>query len=255
VLSGGFVRSPIISDLGFRPDYLTDVGNIGTIFTYMFVHASFVHIIGNMLFLFLIGVQLEYRVGKMHTFIFYFVAGLGAAITQALMVGLDSRILMVGASGAVAGLVGAMLMLYPREKIPMLIGPIFLPNVPVIWAAGVFLATQLFLDIFYGTGSGGGVAYAAHLGGFVIGMALAAALPKAQTRGTSTVKPDALASLATTQLLKDDLIRIREESEPAVQHVWIEHFVKHATCPKCGGKLELKGNKVKSTCGYELKLE
>ena len=61
--------------------------------------------------------------------------------------------------------------------------------------------------------------------------------------------------LATTKALKDDLERIKSETVPDVRKVWLEHFVKNAKCPQCGGKLELKGGKIKSECGYEAKLK
>ncbi|HSV41796.1 MAG TPA: rhomboid family intramembrane serine protease [Methanomassiliicoccales archaeon] len=241
----------LLDDLGFRPIYLTNGLDLYTIGTYMFVHAGFFHIIGNILFLFLIGVQLEYRVGKPRTVLFYFVAGVGAAIAQALILGLDRYTLMVGASGAIAGLIGAMLWLYPRDRIPMMVGPIFLPNVPVVLGVGVWLAMQLFLDL---TSSGGGVAYAAHLAGFVIGIALAAVVPKAVPRSEQSIDAGALEDLAVTKRLKDDLQRIKEETEPAVRQAWLEHFVKEASCPRCGSKLHLKGNKIKCDCGYETKV-
>jgi membrane associated rhomboid family serine protease len=245
-----------IRDLGTEPVYLTNGQNSWTFITYMFVHANFAHVIGNVLFLFLIGVQLEYRVGKNRTALLFFVTGIGAMITQGLMLGLNSHVLMVGASGAVAGLIGAMLWLYPRDKIPMFIGPILLPNVPVILGAGVFLVTQLVLDLAASTGgASGGVAYAAHLGGFVVGMALAAVLPKPAPRVEDLADYSTLEPLATTKVLKDDLERIKNENEPAVRKVWLEHFVKNAKCPQCGGRLELKGGKVHSECGYEAKLK
>ncbi|MCE5296563.1 MAG: rhomboid family intramembrane serine protease [Euryarchaeota archaeon] len=245
----------ILSELGLRPEYLASGERPYTLLTHMFMHSSFAHIIGNVLFLFLIGVQLEYRVGKWRTFVLYFVSGLMAAVTQSFILGLDSTTLMVGASGAIAGLVGALLMLYPRDKIPMLLGPIFLPNVPVILAAGVFLATQLVLDIaFIGSGQSGGVAYAAHLGGFVTGLLLAAVLPRPAARAGRAIDASGLEVLATTDALREELERIRSETEPSVREAWLEDFVKNAKCPKCGSSLKLKGSKVTCRCGYEVKL-
>lgn len=251
------VRNPAyLHDFGVEPRYLTTGTEPWTIVTHMFVHASFAHIIGNVLFLFLIGVQLEYRVGKYRTALLYFISGIGALITEAFILGLDSSIVMVGASGAIAGLIGAMLWLYPRDKIPMFIGPILLPNVPVILGAGVFLATQLVLDLAASNGgASGGVAYAAHIGGFIVGMLAAAAMPKPAPKAEDLADYSALEPLATTKQLKDDLERIKSETEPAVRKVWLEHFVKNAKCPQCGGKLELKGGKLRSVCGFEAKLK
>jgi len=245
--------SGINADLGFRAHYLVSGDRPYTAITYMFIHSSFVHVIGNILFLFLIGVQLEYRVGKWRTFVLYFAGGIGALIFQSLYSGLDSTVLMVGASGAIAGLVGAMLMLYPRDRIPMMLGPIFLSDVPVILAALVFLATQFVLVLFEGEGSN--VAYMAHIGGFVTGLVLAAALPKPTTRAGRKVDVRGLDELAVTEAQREELSKIETETEPDVRDVWLEHFVSTAKCPRCGSSLILKGNKVECKCGYEVKLK
>lgn len=246
----------ILKDLGTEPVYLTTFTRPWTYITYMFVHASYVHIIGNMLFLFLIGVQLEYRVGKNRTALLYFATGLASLLIFALIEGIDSTALIVGASGAVSGLIGAMFWLYPRDKIPFFLGPLFLPNVPVVLGAGVFLVTQLVLDLTstYG-GVSGGVAYSAHVGGFVAGMALAAVLPKPAAKVEESADLSALEPLATTKQLREELDIMKKETEPSVRRFWLEHFVKGARCPQCGGRLELKGGKVRSECGYEVKLK
>ena len=186
-----YYHEDFIAQFGFEPVYLTNLQNPASFVTHMFIHASFAHVIGNILFLFIIGVQLEYRVGKYRTAIYYYVAGIGAMITEAFILGFSSETIMVGASGAIAGLIGALLWLYPRDKIPMFIGPILLPNVPVILGAMVFLVTQLVLDLASSSGEvGGGVAYAAHVGGFVTGMMVAAVLPKpARRRRSCTITP------------------------------------------------------------------
>ncbi len=241
----------IIEQLSFRPEYLTSGESLYTLFTYMFIHGSLAHIVFNILFLFLIGSQLEIRVGKKRLITFYYVAGLAAVLTEAAILGLDSGALVLGASGAIAGTMGAMLWLYPRDKIPMFLGPIFLPRVSVALSVLVWLAVQLFLDLM--PGMGGGVAYSAHLGGFVTGLALAAVLPKAVRKDKEgTMDVESLRPLATTPSLQKDLELIATETEPAVRQAWLEHFAKHATCPRCGSHLELKGNKLKCKCGFEV---
>jgi len=119
------------TDLGFRAVYLTNnQGQLYTLFTNLFVHASFIHVIGNMLFLFLIGNSYEERVGKKKFVATYFIAGLaGTLVESLLMSGSPSGMstLMIGASGAIAGVMGAMLLLYPHDKVPMFLLIIFLP--------------------------------------------------------------------------------------------------------------------------------
>jgi membrane associated rhomboid family serine protease len=241
----------VVDEMSFRPVYLTQGQNIYTMFTYMFVHGSVAHVVFNILFLFLIGSQLEIRVGKPRFVTFYYVAGIAAVLTEAFILGLDSNALILGASGAIAGTMGAMLWLYPRERIPMFLGPIFLPRVSVALSVLVWLAVQLFLDLM--PGMGGGVAYSAHLGGFVTGLALAAVLPKVAPKGkVERVDVESLRPLATTPMLQKDLELIGSETEPAVRQAWLEHFAKHATCPRCGSHLELKGNRLKcNRCGFE----
>ena len=225
----------VLPELGARPVYLTTGERPWTILTHMFSHASFVHVIGNVLFMFLIGVQLEYRVGKSRAFVIYFLSGLVAFVAESFILGLGSKVLMVGASGAVSGLIGAIFMLYPRDRIPMLLGPIFLPNVPVYLAAGVFLATQLVLDLAsISSGPAGGVAYGAHLAGFAAGMIFAVSLPRPATRAREKADLSTLEELATTDDLRAELERIKNETEPAVRDVWLEHFINRAKCPQCG---------------------
>ncbi|QLH74797.1 MAG: rhomboid family intramembrane serine protease [Methanomassiliicoccales archaeon] len=245
----------VLPELGARPVYLTTGERPWTILTHMFSHASFVHVIGNVLFMFLIGVQLEYRVGRSRAFVIYFLSGLVALFAESFILGLGSKVLMVGASGAVSGLIGAIFMLYPRDRIPMLLGPIFLLNVPVYLAAGGFLATQLVLDLAsISSGPAGGVAYGAHLAGFVAGMILAVALPRPVTRAREKADLSTLEELATTDDLRAELERIKNETEPAVRDVWLEHFINRAKCPQCGEGMKLKGVKAVCRNGHEVRL-
>jgi hypothetical protein len=166
-----------------------------------------------------------------------------------------SYVPIVGASGAIAGAVGAMLILYPRDRIPFFVGPIFVPNVQA-WIAGVsFFAFQLFMDLI---DYGGNVAYTAHLGGFIFGIAAALVIPTPQKKkATSKIGTvDGLEPLATTPELKTALEKASHETEPAVKKAWLEHFAAHAKCPKCGGRMELSGARMKCTsCDFEVILK
>lgn len=239
-------------ELGFKPIYLQTGDNLYTLFTGLFIHASFVHLIGNMLFLFLIGVPLEERVGKAKFAAIYFIAGFVGTLLES-MVRWGSPLPIIGASGAIAGAIGGMFILYPRDRIPMFLGPILLPNVPV-WAAALsFFAFQLYY-VFVDVGST--VAYSAHLGGFVMGMLAGQLIPsRSKEEKLKTIRTEGLAELATTPQLKSALDRIDSESQPDVRKAWLEYFAHHVKCPKCGGKLHLKGSTLRSDCGYEVELK
>jgi membrane associated rhomboid family serine protease len=239
--------------LGFRPVYLQTGENLYTVITSLFVHSSALHVIGNMLFLLLIGMALEERVGKTKFAAIYFAAGITGTLMEAL-VRWGSYTPIVGASGAIAGAVGAMLILYPHDRIPFFVGPIFVPNVRA-WIAGLsFFGFQLLMDLI---SYGGNVAYTAHLGGFVFGIIAALLIPTPRKReATKIVSVDGLEPLATTPELKSALEKVRNETQPDVRKAWLEHFAAHAKCPKCGGRMELRGNRVKCTsCDLEVSLK
>jgi membrane associated rhomboid family serine protease len=246
--------SPVQLDLSLKPIYLSQGTNLYTLYTSMFVHADVVHLLVNMMFLFLIGMQLEERVGKARFAIFYFIPGIIGAVLECFLLGFNSTIMILGASGAISGIMGAMLFLYPRDEIPMFIGPLFLPRVSVILSVGSWFAIQVVFVFL--AGSGDGTAYGAHVGGFVAGLFLAAIVPKAAA--SVKVKADAaeLSVLATTPKLQQDLEHIQGEEEPAVRKAWLEHFAKEAKCPQCGSKLKVNGNAIKCTeCAFVAKVK
>lgn len=143
-----------------------------TIFTSMFLHANWLHVFGNMLYLWIFGNNIEDVLGHFRFLIFYFAAGAGAAFAE-VFINPTARVPMVGASGAIAGLLGAYLILFPRARIITL----FFVQVIALPASIVltyWIAIQVFNSLLLGSGMvpGGGVAYAAHIGGFGIGMAM-----------------------------------------------------------------------------------
>lgn len=145
-----------------------------TIVTSMFLHGGWMHIIGNMLFLWIFGDNLEDEMGHGGFALFYLASGIGAAIAQ-IAAAPFSQVPMVGASGAIAGVMGGYLLLFPRAKVDVLfIIVIFIRIIPV--PAWVMLGVWFGLQLFNGVGadlSGGGVAYWAHAGGFIVGLGLA----------------------------------------------------------------------------------
>lgn len=148
----------------------------GTVFTSMFIHSGIVHFIGNMTFLWVFGDGVEDRIGHVKYLFFYTVSGIAAVWAQTA-VGMDSQIPTIGASGAIAGVLGAYLMLFPYSRITTLVVFYFITAVRV--PAVMLLGFWAFLQLFNGVGSLGpsqtsGVAYWAHLGGFMVGMLIIA---------------------------------------------------------------------------------
>ncbi len=139
-----------------------------SVFTAMFMHGGWLHIIGNMWFLWIFGDNLEARMGKVRYLAFYLVCGVLAAVTQVLVTP-GSTAPMVGASGAIAGILGGYILLYPTARIRCLwILFVFITTVriPAFVLLGVWFLSQ-FLER-----TGSGVAWAAHVGGFLAGVAL-----------------------------------------------------------------------------------
>ncbi|MCX7966085.1 MAG: rhomboid family intramembrane serine protease [Syntrophorhabdaceae bacterium] len=140
--------------------------NIMTIFTSMFLHGGFFHVGGNMLYLFIFGKSVEDAIGHKKFLIFYFLSGITAAFFQ-LLYEPESRVPMIGASGAVSGILGAYLILFPYAKIvTMLIIIIFIKFVQL--PAILLLTLWFFMQILYSHTDG--VAWYAHIGGFVFGL-------------------------------------------------------------------------------------
>lgn len=158
-------------DWGLVPRNVMAGGGLHGLFTSMFLHASLLHLAGNMLFLYIFGDNLEDILGHARYLGFYLLSGLAAAILQ-IVADPGSQIPMIGASGAIAGVMGGYLLLFPRAKVDILvIIVIFFRIFPIpAWVMlGVWFAMQLFSGIST-PGDGGGVAYWAHAGGFIAGL-------------------------------------------------------------------------------------
>ncbi len=170
-LSGG---EAFIMQWAFIPSRFLNnpVADFPTLFTSMFMHAGWVHLGGNMLYLWIFGDNVEDRFGKAGFLIFYILCGLGATATQ-LMFSLDSNIPNVGASGAIAGVLGAYMLLFPQARVSVLQGQRIIP-VPALMMIGLWFVLQVFsgLGSISQTSDTGGVAFMAHVGGFVAGFLL-----------------------------------------------------------------------------------
>ncbi len=145
----------------------------GTLFTSMFLHGGWFHLIGNMVFLWIFGNNIEDVLGHARYLVLYLLCGVAAALVQALF-SPASHVPMVGASGAIAGVLGAYLLLYPRANVHCFIWIVIffrIINVPAWILLGLWFAMQLFSGLAAAPGRPG-VAFWAHIGGFLAGMAL-----------------------------------------------------------------------------------
>lgn len=166
---------PFIMKWAFIPSrFLANpLAEIPTVFSSMFMHAGVAHLGGNMLYLWIFGDNVEDSFGKTKYLIFYLVSGVAAVFSQ-LFVDTASLIPNVGASGAIAGVLGAYILLFPRSKIDVLLGYARVQMSALI-VIGFWFVLQFLsgMGSLYSTGEQGGVAYMAHIGGFVAGLAIA----------------------------------------------------------------------------------
>ena len=170
--SYGLIPS-VLMGIDQLPENLNKISPIGTIFTSMFMHGGWMHLIGNMLYLWIFADNIEDDLGTLNFVIFYFVSGVGAAMAQVAM-DINSQIPMIGASGAIGGVLGAYLINYPNARVLVLIPFGFfsqLLKIRAMYVLGFWFVLQ-FINSFMSSSSGGGVAYAAHIGGFISGIIL-----------------------------------------------------------------------------------
>ena len=137
--------------------------------TSMFMHGGFAHIAGNMLFLWIFGDNVEDLLGHIRYLIFYLLCGFAAALAQVLM-SPNSVIPMLGASGAISGVLGGYILMFPRREVRAVIFNFF-TTVPAYVAIGIWIVMQVGLG-FFSSAEDGGVAYSAHIGGFIAGLVL-----------------------------------------------------------------------------------
>jgi membrane associated rhomboid family serine protease len=147
-------------------------GEFLTLFTSMFMHAGWVHLGGNMLYLWIFGDNVEDRFGHIQFAIFYLLCGLAATFAQ-LAFSMGSNVPNLGASGAIAGVLGAYILMFPQQQVKVLIGRVVTP-VSALIVIGLWFVLQFFSGVasIASTTETGGVAYMAHIGGFIAGFVL-----------------------------------------------------------------------------------
>ena len=141
-----------------------------TLLTAMFMHGSWMHLIGNMLYLWIFGDQIEHLLGRGRFILFYLLCGLAASLAQVLFMP-DAIVPSLGASGAIAGVLGAYLVKYPKNRVRVLFGR-GITSMPAIMVLGLWILLQIFSQVNTPAAEATGVAYMAHIGGFVAGIAL-----------------------------------------------------------------------------------
>ena len=169
----GVIPAVLLGDAELPPDLIW-VPTYATVFSSMFLHGGWMHLIGNMLYLWIFGNNIEDSMGHVKFIVFYLLCGVAAVYAQALP-DPGSQIPMIGASGAISGVLGAYLLLYPRAKVLVGIPLGFIiqtVRLKAIWVLAFWFGLQIFSSIMTGQQEGGGVAFGAHIGGFIAGMVL-----------------------------------------------------------------------------------
>ena len=176
VFALGVIPSVLLGSVSLPPD-LAWVPPWATVVTSMFLHGGLGHLLGNMLFLWIFGNNVEDAMGHLRFLAFYLLCGVAAVFAQVLP-DPTSNLPMVGASGAISGVLGAYMLLYPRARVLLALPPPFI-FITIGWFRAIWVLAGWFaLQLLMGAGAGspegeaGGVAFGAHIGGFVAGVAL-----------------------------------------------------------------------------------
>ncbi len=186
---GPYELAKFYYDWSIIPYFVSNGERLYTIFTSMFMHGGFLHFGGNMLYLYIFGNNIEDSMGHKKFIIFYLACGVAAGFAQ-ILTEPGSLIPMIGASGAIAGVLGAYLLLFPKANVVTLI-IYFIVKVPAVIILGFWFLMQLFSGIGSLTASGeGGVAYFAHIGGFACGFLLIKLFRRKDYKSRKCIKDD-----------------------------------------------------------------
>ena len=228
-------------ELGFQPAFLQSLGfELLTLISSMFMHGSPMHLLMNMIILILLGVPFEDRIGSKSFLRIYLISGFfGSLLTGSISLwnGDEVDTIHIGASGAVFGIMGAFVLLYPRLEIPMLLGPIFMHRVPVFLSTLVFVAME---TLYVALGTSDGIGHGTHMASFIAGVFLAPYYSNKTDDNESSIDFD------TSQLSKvfektrigsHELKMIEESDEPELVSAWVEKFWEIQKCPDCNTSL------------------
>jgi membrane associated rhomboid family serine protease len=179
----GAIPAVVTGEVGLHPEVRGPLPAQATLVSSMFLHGGLMHLAGNMLYLWIFGNNVEDALGHGRFIAFYLISGIVAALAH-IASAPGSTVPMVGASGAISGVLGAYLLLYPRAQVTVLvpIGIILqLVRLPAVVVLLLWFLIQFLSNLFAGSGATGGVAWMAHLGGFLAGMVLLLFLKPRQT--------------------------------------------------------------------------
>lgn len=177
----------VLFDFKALPEQVALIPAWATVFTSMFLHGSWMHLLGNMLYLWIFGNNVEDAMGYVRFVCFYLLCGIAAVFAQSLP-NPHSEIPMIGASGAISGVLGAYLLLYPRARVLVAIPfglIIHTVRLPAAWVLGFWFLLQFISNLFTDS-SQGGVAWGAHMGGFIAGLVL---IPLFRRKGVRLFHP------------------------------------------------------------------
>jgi len=252
LLSAGttyYSGSGAMHEVAFMPRDLVEPGRLYTVLTSMFTHASLTHLLFNMLGIAFLGTAFEQRIGTRPFIVLYFMSGLCGTLAFAAVNWSDAYVAVVGASGALFGILAAFVRLYPHERMSFIIGFFPMPPMPLWVIAAGFIGLQL---IFLAGGSN--IAVEAHIGGLVAGAVLVPLVVRLplHKRVKRMVSQSALRRLATTPELKAMMRKIEDEEIPDVRSAWIEHYLSVARCPTCGARLKARKEGVVCDKGHSL---
>jgi membrane associated rhomboid family serine protease len=246
----------VVRTLGFDNTSLRTGEQLWGLFTHMYIHANFLHVFFNMFILFIMGIHFEDRVGWKWMAIVYWGTGvLGGALVTGYLT-LPAEIIGIGASGAISGVLGAFAIMYPWDRVPMVIIFIILPRVQVAFGALVFILFQTFLLMFAVQLPGmGNVSYMAHLAGAMVGVAFGYVMMRMgvekPTPGSRLGKRldnldyTPLGDLAYSPANKERYQALVAEDIPEVKEVLLEDLVSRLRCPRCSSIITLKGTHVR----------
>jgi membrane associated rhomboid family serine protease len=241
----------LLSELSFRSALSLFMQEPWTLITSMFVHADLLHLIFNMLFLIAIGFPLESRIGRGRFAVIYIIGGIAGTLVFSLTEIFTFGVRLVGASGAISALMGAMLMLYPHERIMFFMGPLLTDRFTVRTAVLVWFALQLLLLAF----DDSPVAYAAHLGGFTAGAAMAWMIRPEKAaendlRKMCDISP--LKPLCVTYSQKEMYEYAENARDRETRDIWVERLLKDVRCPECNAAIKKRGKGFECTNGHRI---
>lgn len=242
--------SPPFYELAFSPSDLASGVGAYTIFTSIFLHASFTHIIFNALTLVFLGMMLENHIGAPRFIVVFLVSGVIGNLVYAVA-NLGQFSSAVGASGAISGILGALVALYPRERVNFFLVFIPLRDTPMWVIALLFLALQMIFVM----DSSSNVAWQAHIGGLLAGLIVAPLIMRIKPleRRVHGEMTDIML-FANTPKEREIASRIKSESLQNIKEIWLEELAKTAKCPQCHRPMRVSHGGLKCESGHKYRI-